>query len=171
MIGAVADLEVSGGPPAGQRHFYGAPPGRRVQNEVVDPEDRQIVRAANDEASRPVDVIALNLSCQVSSPAEMRLLSLERWTTFFAIHWFFATREPSDEVDARLQGGLRWRGRDDQGNTYRGGDYGGGGGNSPHWRKTSWFEPPLDRSASQLTLECESPVDGSPVHMELRLRG
>lgn len=135
----------------------------------MDPEHRGIVHAANDDTSRPLAVVALNQSCPVGPPAEMRLLSLERWTTFFAIHWFFTTAEPSDEVDLKLQHGLRWRGTDDRDNVYSGGDYGGGGGNSPHWRKTSWFAPPLDPAAMQLNLECESPVDGSRMDIEVRL--
>src|SRR5437879_973973 len=115
---------------------------------VVDPKHREVLSAANDQSSRPVRVIGLAQRCPVDPPAEMTLLSLDVWTTFMALRWFFGTTEPSDEIDHRLQGRLEWEAEDDLGNHYAGGDYGGGGGNSPHWVKTTWFAPPVHPSAN-----------------------
>ena len=76
-------------------------------------------------------------------PAEMMLLRLEEWTTSFTVHWFFATSDRSAAIDLRLQNGLEWDLIDDRANQYRGGDYGGGGANSPNWRRASYFAPAL----------------------------
>lgn len=111
------------------------------------------------------------LNQQVPCPgAEMVLLSLEEWTSSFTIRWFFAAADPNDETDLRLQSGLTWRLMDDQGNSYRGGDYGGGGGNSPHWRMTSYFAPPLNAETNRLTIEVTSPVNGELLATVISLR-
>jgi hypothetical protein len=99
----------------------------------------------------------------------MTLLSLEDWTTFFAVRWFFATTEPSDEIDHRLQAGLSWEGNDDRGTHYVGGDYGGGGGNSPHWETTTWFSPALDPMARTLRLRFDSPLGDSTCDVNVNL--
>lgn len=137
---------------------------------IVDPERRAIAQAASDWSSRPVSVIALDIECPVAAPATLRLLSMERWTTHFLIHWFFTTPEPADEIDLRLQRGLRWTATDDLGRTHAGADF-NGGGNSPHWRRESWFTPPLDAGATSLSLRCESPVDDSTIQIDLQLGG
>src|SRR5207253_516098 len=106
------------------RHF--SVPAISGSIDVMDPRMREIVTAANIP-TRPVRVIPLMHSCRLQEPAEMTLLSLEQWTTFFALRWFFATTKPADDIDLRLQAGLRWEGDDDRGNHYIGADYGGGG--------------------------------------------
>lgn len=111
------------------------------------------------QAGRPIRVVALNEQL-LDPPAEMVLLSLEEWTTSFTLHWFFGTLDPTDAIDLRLQPGLEWDLIDDRANRYRGGDYGGGGGNSPNWRRASYFAPALDREATRLTVRVTSPVSG-----------
>ena len=88
--------------------------------------DLDVIRAANDPAARPVRVIGLVASCPITPPAEMVLVGLEDWTTFFVLRWFFATTSLADDIDRRLQAGLEWTAVDDLGTHYRGGDYGGG---------------------------------------------
>lgn len=112
---------------------------------------------------------ALMQSCLGPGPHELTLLSLERWTTSFTIRWFFASNDPRDDIDLRLQGGLLWTVTDDLGNTYRGGDYGGGGGNSPHWRCTSYFAPQIASDAQSLNVRLESPVDNSSIDVYIDL--
>lgn len=124
--------------------------------------DRDVIRAACDQAGRPIRVVALNQQL-LDPPAEMVLLGLEEWTTSFTVHWFFATSDPSDAIDLRLQNGLTWDLIDDQANHYRGGDYGGGGGNSPNWRKASYFAPALAPEATRLTVRVTSPVTGKSI--------
>lgn len=130
--------------------------------------DPDVIRAACDQASRPNRVVALNQQL-LDPPAEMVLLSLEEWTTSFTLHWFFATSDPGDAIDLRLQNGLEWELIDDRANRYRGGDYGGGGGNSHNWRKASYFAPALDREATRLTVDVASPVTGKPIHAVIGL--
>ena len=130
--------------------------------------DRDVIRAACDQAGRPFRVVALNQRL-LDPPAEMVLLSLEEGTTSFTVHWFFATSDPSDAIDLRLQNGLEWDLIDDQENRYRGGDYRGGGGNSPNWRKASYFAPTLDQEATRLTVHVTSPVTGKPIEAVIGL--
>ena len=93
----------------------------------------------------------------------MMLLRLEEWTTSFTVHWFFATSDRSAAIDLRLQNGLEWDLIDDRANQYRGGDYGGGGANSPNWRRASYFAPALDSEATRLTVRVTSPVTGKSI--------
>lgn len=132
--------------------------------------DVEVIRAAMDTSGRPVEVRGLLQSCLGSGPHELTLLSIERWTTSFTIRWFFASTEPSDHLDVQLQAGLAWTVTDDRGNSYRGGDYGGGGGNSPHWRCTSYFAPQIVAGAQSLNLRVVSPVDQSVIHVTIDLR-
>ena len=111
---------------------------------MVDDAHREVIRAANDPTSRPVRVIAVNKRLPLTPPAELTILSMECWTTFLVVHWFFVTSEASDEVGQRLQDGLEWHGEDDVGGVYLGGDYGGGGGASTRWTRTAWLAPHLD---------------------------
>ncbi len=101
----------------------------------------------------------------------MILLTLVRWTTAFAVTWFFTANEPSTEVDLRLQEGLRWTAHDELGNSYEGFDIGGGGGNSPHWRYTSWFVPAVPAGARTLAISVTNPADGVAVTSEVPLAG
>jgi hypothetical protein len=139
------------------------------QNAHVEENRRAVAMAANDDARRPVAVQALMVSCALPPPAEMVLLSLEAWTTYVALHWFFATAQPSDACDRLLQSGLEWWGLDDLGNDYRGFDLGGGGGSSGHWTATTWFAPALATGVGTIKLRFTSPVDRTDVVAELRL--
>lgn len=100
----------------------------------------------------------------------MVLLSLEERTSSFTIRWFFVAADPNDETDLRLQSGLTWHLMDDQGNSYQGGDYGGGGGNSPHWRMSSHFAPALNAETKRLTIKVTSPVTGELLDTVISLR-
>lgn len=131
--------------------------------------DVEVVRAADDVSGRPVEVRGLMQSCLGPGPHELTLLSLERWTTSFTIRWFFASNEPGADIDLQLQDGLSWSVTDDLGNSYRGGDYGGGGGNSPHWRCTSYFAPQIASDAQSLNVRLESPVDNSVIDVSIHL--
>ncbi len=133
--------------------------------------DLEVIRAANDPAARPVRVIGLVASCPITPPAEMVLVCLEDWTTFFTLRWFFGTPSLADDIDRRLQAGLKWTAVDDLGTDYRGGDYGGGGGNASHWVTTSWFAPRLDPRARRLTLSTSSPTDATPLAITLDVPG
>lgn len=130
--------------------------------------DLDVVRAAEDPTGQPVRVHALDRRV-LRSPGEMVMLSLEEWSGSFTIHWFFSTSEPSDEIDLRLQDGLHWELVDDLGNSYRGGDYGGGGGNSPGWRMASHFAPAIDHEATRLVIRVTSPVDAETVEIAVDL--
>jgi hypothetical protein len=130
--------------------------------------DLEVIRAACDQAGRPTRVVALNQQL-LDPPAEMVLLSLEEWTKSFTVHWFFATPDPSGAIDLRLQDGLEWDLVDDRANHYRGGDYGGGGGNSPNWRRASYFAPALDAEATRLTVRVASPVNGQTIETVIQL--
>lgn len=132
--------------------------------------DLEVVQAACDELGRPVEVHRLLESCLGPGPHELTLLSFEQWTTSFTLRWFFSSTEPSEEIDLRLQDGLDWTVSDDLGNSYRGGDYGGGGGNSPHWRMDSWFVPKIALGAQLLSVYVVSPVDGAAIEIHINLR-
>jgi hypothetical protein len=135
----------------------------------VDSKHRAIVTAASDHSARPVRVIGLNQRCPLEPPAEMILLSLELWTTFFALRWSFGTAKPADEIDLRLEAGLTWEATDDRKNHYIGGDYGGSGGNSPHWVATTWFSPTLEPTAGSLKLRFDSPLGDSAREVDVNL--
>ncbi|GJM36850.1 MAG: hypothetical protein DHS20C19_02170 [Acidimicrobiales bacterium] len=136
----------------------------------MDDAHREVIRAANDPASRPVHVIAVNQQLPVPPPTELTILSLESWTTFFVVRWFFGSSEASDEVGQRLQDGLEWHGEDDAGRVFVGGDYGGGGGDSTRWTRAAWLAPALDPSASSLRLSVLSPAGGQRVAVEIELQ-
>lgn len=99
--------------------------------------------AVGEPAARPRRVRELLQVLDIDPPAEMMLIGIDDWTTFFSLRWFFTTRVVNDDVDHRLQSGLGWDLSDNLGNPYVGGDYGGGGGNSAHWTFTSQFAPPF----------------------------
>jgi hypothetical protein len=99
----------------------------------------------------------------------MILLNLEESTTSFTVGWFFATPEPSGEIDHRLQNGLTWQLADDRGNSYHGVDYRGGGDNSPQWRRTSYFAPRLDPAVCRLTINVSSPAGEEVIDVAIDL--
>ena len=129
----------------------------------------EVLAAANDPASRPVRVLPLVVDVPLGEHVQMTLISIEAWSTFFALRWYFTTLQPSDEVDRRLQARGGWDAADDAGNSYSGGDYGGGGGSSLSWTMTTWFAPALASDAQVLTLSLRSPLDGQEVQMQLNL--
>jgi hypothetical protein len=135
------------------------------------PKKAAILAAAIDQSSRPIRVIGLAQPCPVSPPAEMVLLSLEEWTTFAALRWFFTSSGVIDDaIDDRLQDGLLWDAEDDFGNHYDGADFGGGGGNANHWVKTSWFAPAIPQNATRLTLRVLAPVGYNKLEVELNIK-
>ncbi len=131
--------------------------------------NRDVLAAANDPAARPVRVLPLVADVPMGGPAQMTLISIEAWSTFFALRWYFTTSQPSDEVDRRLQARGEWSATDDAGNLYSGGDYGGGGGSCLSWMMTTWFAPALATEAQLLTLLLQSPIDGQQVQTTLEL--
>ena len=108
---------------------------------------RFAIDADGDPAERPRRVRELLQALDIDPPAEMMLIGIDEWTTFFSLRWFFTTRVVNDDVDHRLQSGLAWDLSDDLGNAYLGGDYGGGGCNSAHWTITSQFAPAVHSGA------------------------
>jgi hypothetical protein len=131
------------------------------------PELLAVLRAANDEQARPVRSTGVMAQCPVELPAEMTIISVEEWTTYFALHWWYATPEPSTAMDLRLQDGLSWSGVDDAGGTYLGGDFGGGGGNSPRWVATTMMGPALRTDWIRLDLGATNPSGGSDLTIHL----
>lgn len=119
-----------------------------------------VLRAANDELARPVRSTGVMVRCPVEPPAQMTIISIEEWTTYFALHWWYATPEPSATIDLRLQEGLSWSAVDDAGGAYLGGDFGGGGGNSPRWVTTTMMGPALRTDWTTLDLQATNPNGG-----------
>lgn len=130
-----------------------------------------VIRAANDATARPRQVVSLIAQLPVEAPAEMTLVGLADWTTYFAVDWLFVSSRIDAAIDRRLQDGLSWSAADDLGTLYSGGDYGGGGGgNCTRWHALTWFAPALDPRATSLTLTTTSPLDGSPVATTVPVR-
>lgn len=125
------------------------------------------MRADCDEGNRPLRATGLMAACPVSPPAEMTIISLEEWTTSFAIRWWFATPQPSTAIDLLLQDGLHWSAVDQTGASYIGGDFGGGGGNSPRWVASTIFAPALPANWDTITLRVSSPIDGTTLVIPL----
>lgn len=136
----------------------------------MDEERLAALRIVNSDEERPLRVLGLAETWPIGASADFTVLSLEMWTSHFAIRWAFFSDTASDDVDRRLQGHtLFWQVEDNLGGSYTGGDFGGGGGSSLRWGCTSMFVPAIDQNATSLHVTISSPVDGEPFEVVIPL--